>query len=102
MPNGTTCAASPVCCPNLQRQGVAPRVAMELMRHSDIKLTANVYTDAMQLPTREAVQALPSYVGNAEEKRPLRRPLDLFPAGRSETSRVPATLDDIIEETPIN
>jgi hypothetical protein len=34
----------------LQRNGVAQRFAMKLMRHSDIRLTAQVYTDEMQLP----------------------------------------------------
>ena len=34
----------------LQRNGVAQRFAMKLMRHSDIKLTSKVYTDETQLP----------------------------------------------------
>jgi hypothetical protein len=34
----------------LARAGVSPRVAMELMRHSDMRLTAKTYTDAMSLP----------------------------------------------------
>ena len=34
----------------LARAGVSPRVAMELMRHSDMRLTAKTYTDAMNLP----------------------------------------------------
>ena len=41
--------------------GVAPRVAMELMRHSDLKLTMRIYTDAGQLPLAEDVQRLPSF-----------------------------------------
>ena len=35
------------------------RVAMELMRHSDPKLTTKIYTDAGMLPTWDAVEALP-------------------------------------------
>ena len=35
--------------------GVAPRVAMELMRHSDLKLTTNLYTDSSQLPLAAGV-----------------------------------------------
>jgi hypothetical protein len=35
----------------LARAGVSPRVAMELMRHSDMRLTTKTYTDAMSLPT---------------------------------------------------
>lgn len=45
----------------LQLADVSPRVAMDLMRHSDIRLTMRIYTDASQLPTREAVAALPSF-----------------------------------------
>src|SRR5271156_6143351 len=43
----------------LQRNGVAQRFAMKLMRHSDIKLTSKVYTDEMQLPIYEAIKNLP-------------------------------------------
>jgi integrase len=34
----------------LANAGISPRVAMELMRHSDMRLTAKTYTDAMNLP----------------------------------------------------
>ena len=44
----------------LMRARVSPRVAMQLMRHSEMRLTAKVYTDADQLPVDEAVQSLPS------------------------------------------
>ncbi len=43
----------------LQRNGVAQRFAMKLMRHSDIKLTAKVYTDETQLPIYDAIKNLP-------------------------------------------
>jgi integrase len=43
----------------LQRNGVAQRFAMKLMRHSDIKLTSKVYTDEMQLPIYDAIKNLP-------------------------------------------
>ncbi|MGF1634192.1 MAG: tyrosine-type recombinase/integrase [Phycisphaerae bacterium] len=45
----------------LARAGVSPRVAMEYMRHSDMKLTMRTYTDAERLPTWEAVEQLPAY-----------------------------------------
>lgn len=38
--------------------GVSPRLAQELLLHSDPRLTANIYTDATLLPTFEAVTAL--------------------------------------------
>jgi integrase len=43
----------------LQRHGIAQRFAMKLLRHSDIKLTAKVYTDESQLPIYDAVKVLP-------------------------------------------
>jgi integrase len=46
---------------NLARGGVASRVAMALMRHSDRRLTDKVYTDENLLGTWSAIDALPSY-----------------------------------------
>ncbi len=46
---------------NLARWNVAPRVAMQILRHSDIRLTMNVYTDASQLPVMEAIGKLPAF-----------------------------------------
>ena len=43
----------------LQRAGVPIRTAMQLMRHSDIRLTAKVYTDPTLLDTAGAVGKLP-------------------------------------------
>ena len=45
---------------NLARAGTAPRVAMEIMRHSDMRLTSKTYTDAGLLPVADAVLKLPS------------------------------------------
>lgn len=45
---------------NLARAGVNSRFAMELMRHSDMRLTQKTYTDALQLPTSAAIESLPS------------------------------------------
>jgi hypothetical protein len=47
---------------NLALAGVAPRVAMEAMRHSDIRLTTKTYTDADMLPVTDAVAKLPSFM----------------------------------------
>ena len=44
----------------LQRQGVNSRMAMELMRHSDRKLTDKIYTDVNLLPLGETVRNLPA------------------------------------------
>lgn len=40
--------------------GIPPRVAMELMRHSDMRLTQSTYTDATLLPLFNEVAKLPS------------------------------------------
>jgi hypothetical protein len=46
---------------NLARGGVAPRVAMEMMRHSEMRLTMSTYTDAALLPMADALDRLPSF-----------------------------------------
>lgn len=50
----------------LAANGVSPRVAMELMRHSDMKLTMGVYTDVAQLPVIQETARLPSFQIPAE------------------------------------
>jgi integrase len=40
--------------------GISPRVVMEFMRHSDMKLTTKTYTDALNLPMSTELQKLPS------------------------------------------
>ena len=47
---------------NLSKAGVLSREAMELLRHSDMRLTMKTYTDAGMLLTGEAVAKLPSYI----------------------------------------
>jgi integrase len=65
----------------LARKGVSQRLTQELMRHSDPRLTANLYTDVSQLPTFEAVQDLDWFesepkreTGEASLTRPQIRP----------------------------
>ena len=45
-------------CTNLHLAGVSQREAMELMRHSDPRLTANTYPDASLLALKTAVEKL--------------------------------------------
>ena len=52
---------------NLARGGVASRVAMALMRHSDRRLTDKVYTDENLLGTSSAIDTLPSYANGASQ-----------------------------------
>ncbi len=44
----------------LAKVGVAPRVAMSLMRHTDMRLTMNVYTDPRIFDMAGAVEMLPA------------------------------------------
>ena len=43
----------------LNKSGVAPRIAQEIMRHSDIRLTIATYTDAKLLNVSVALDSLP-------------------------------------------
>jgi integrase len=45
----------------LNKAGVAPRVVQEAMRHSDIRLTMQTYTDAAQLDVAKALEGLPKF-----------------------------------------
>ena len=45
----------------LQRAGVSPREAMELPRHSDMRLTMKTYTDTAAPPLAATVRNLPSF-----------------------------------------
>jgi len=44
---------------NLGKSGVSPWIGKDILRHSDIRLTTQTYTDASQMPTREAINKLP-------------------------------------------
>ena len=48
----------------LNRAGVTPRAAMELMRHSDMRLTTKTYTDATALPLFDEMEKLPSPIAS--------------------------------------
>ena len=54
---------------NLGRSGVSVRTAMEVMRHSDIRLTTKTYTDASLLPTAEALEMLPRWEVQQQEAK---------------------------------
>ena len=47
----------------LSKAGVSPRMAQELLRHSDIRLTMNTYTHVQLIDTAAAVEMLPSITG---------------------------------------
>jgi hypothetical protein len=54
------------CGTLLSTSGVAPRVARAAMRHSDLRLTMNVYTVPRLLDVHGALNSLPSLNGSIE------------------------------------
>jgi len=50
-------------CTFLMTAGVSVRFVQSIMRHSDIRLTSNIYTDAGALPTESAISMIPSLLG---------------------------------------
>lgn len=74
---------------NLSKAGVLPREAMELMRHSDMRLTMKTYTDAGLLCTGEAVSKLPFFA--------------VTPAGQARIGPLAAIPDTQIDtQTPVS
>ena len=59
----------------LQRNNIHPRIAMKLMRHSDIRLTTKTYTDESGLPLVEVVGSLPDLGLNAGSRIGVRKPV---------------------------
>ncbi len=47
--------------------GVGQRTVMELMRHSDMRLTAKTYTDANMLPVSDAVALLSAFAAKQQD-----------------------------------
>lgn len=62
----------------LAAAGVVPRVAMELMRHTDLRLTMGVYTDPRLLDTSAAVRLLPSFSDGRQGQRAVARKTGTF------------------------
>jgi integrase len=52
----------------LARQDVPIRVAKELMRHTDIRLTAEVYNDPKVYDLHAAIEALPRIITTTEQE----------------------------------
>ena len=51
----------------LTLSGVGQRTVMELMRHSDMRLTAKTYTDANMLPISDAMASLMRFAGQRHD-----------------------------------
>jgi hypothetical protein len=55
--------------PMLTLAGVGQRTVKELMRHSDMRLTAKTYTDANMLPISDAMVALTRFAANKTDSQ---------------------------------
>jgi hypothetical protein len=87
---------------NLMLAGTSPRIAMEIMRHSDIKLTTKTYTDAGLLPLAETVINLPSLTKLAKPSEPDSQ-IDsqrLFRAGADLSGKVTDSTEEHYLELP--
>jgi integrase len=73
----------------LAKGGTNPRIVQELMRHSDPRLTSNVYTHLRLSDTRGALDALPSLATGRESLPPVLAPTGCM-AGQSGSSEVKA------------
>lgn len=83
----------------LLANGVHPIVVKELMRHSDLKLTTNLYNDSSQLPLAQGVSALPSIAGEIELPRSQRTHTHAHKAGEMELTS-PEKPNTFISNTP--
>ena len=73
------------------QMGVGERVRQEFMRHSDLRLTSAVYTDAGQLPTAGAILALPSF--SADGSKTCAQRGAQSPDNQGQTQASPCTSD---------
>jgi len=81
----------------LQRNGIAQRFTMKLMRHSDIKLTAKVYTDETQLPIYDSIKNLPRLMECAQIRAQI-----LGSDGQNVAQPVAASEGTQSDKTPLN
>ena len=72
----------------LAKSGAAPRTAMEPMRHTDLRLMMNVYTDPSILNTARAVEGLPDLTPEPEAAAALRTGTDDRPVAPEPTPKV--------------
>ena len=69
------------CCTMMQKAGIPQRIAQEVMRHSDARLTTQVYTDTKQFNIRNAMNTLPGI--NEDKKCPPICPPNLVQKGQN-------------------
>jgi len=84
----------------LQRSGVSPWEAMELARHSDMRLTMKVYTDVGHLPFTATVRQIPRF--HREEKDTQIDTQKLVPGRPGVSPRVLGPKASKVGDTPEN
>lgn len=83
---------------NMAKAGVPRRIAMEVMRHCDSRLTDKNYTDVSQLHTAGVMDALPSFLSTHTEKH-----TEKFVSGCPAVSKgVQAAARREVQETALN
>ncbi|MCB1276448.1 site-specific integrase [Prosthecobacter sp.] len=80
--------------------GVPPQIAQRLMRHSDPKLTCNIYTDAGLLPINETIHKLGSLMEEWTHKWTQMDTQKLVPDGHSLSASVHAGSADGSKQVP--
>ena len=86
----------------LQSAGVGFTTAMNLMRHSDPRLTAKTYTDTALLPQAEAVNGLPWYGPKASEKGTEKGTVSIVKTGLEGSASVHSVVAVNFAKTPVN
>jgi integrase len=85
---------------HLAQMAVDPQTRQEIMRHSDIALTLDVYTDKPMLPVAEAIEKLPVFLKQLQDAHPCAHNPDFSghaaSLGGAEKSgnRIPQTIQD--------
>ena len=81
---------------HLSLAGITPRVAQAAMRHSNISLTMNAYTDARLLDTAAAIECLPSFpLGDSFVAQTVAQ----TPVLTAQNESVPDSFDDFEDES---
>ncbi len=83
---------------NLQIAGVSPRAVMDLMRHSDMRLSAKTYTDTTRLPIFQEIKKLPSPIASPKSDKTC---LNSGKVGQSEISTVVEKISVLRGEKPL-
>ena len=85
---------------HLALSDVNPQVRQEIMRHSDIRLTLDVYTDKPMLPIAEAIEKLPVFLKPLKDAHPCAHNPDFWgrELSRGDNSHVVKDVLEIVQD----